>query len=210
MEQKIKITWLGHACFLLEVEHFRVVIDPYIDNMIPGLPKMRVEAHAIYCSHEHEDHCATQVVALQKSTQANPFMIEIIDSFHDKDQGKKRGKNRITIFRYNDLKIVHFGDQGCMPTQQQLDQLRGADAVMIPVGGYFTIDALEAKAIITSIQPKVTIPMHYRNDDFGFPLISRLDPYLELVDDCVNYSGPSLEISRTNQKQTALLQLKTN
>lgn len=50
----MNITWLGHACFLLEQDGYRVVTDPY--TRVPGYPPLSVEANALYCSHEHFDH----------------------------------------------------------------------------------------------------------------------------------------------------------
>lgn len=207
MKNAVQITWLGHSCFLLEAEDYRIVADPYADLMVPGLGKLEIAAHEITCSHEHEDHCAKQVVTLLKKTQERPFTITTLESYHDHEQGEKRGKNRITIFIYKDLKIVHFGDQGCLPTVEQCNQLKNADVVMIPVGGFYTIDAREAKQIIDAIQPKVVIPMHYRSDTFGFDQIAKLDEFLKMTDNSKQYLTPTIKINKDIEKQTALLSL---
>ena len=53
---------------------------------------------------------------------------------------------------------------------------------MLPVGGYFTIDAAEARQIMDQLQPSVTVPIHYRDGAIGFDVLSTLDEFLALVD----------------------------
>ena len=60
------------------------------------------------------------------------------------------------------LKVVHMGDQGCMPDETVMQAILDADVMMIPVGGFYTIDAKGAKAIIEQARPKCVIPMHYK------------------------------------------------
>jgi len=46
-------------------------------------------------------------------------------------------------------------------TDEQLEKIDGVDVLMIPVGGEFTIDSTAAQKIISQIEPKIVIPMHY-------------------------------------------------
>ena len=52
----MKLTWLGHACFLLEEQGYRIVLDPY--EGVAGYPPLHTAAHAVFCSHHHFDHDA--------------------------------------------------------------------------------------------------------------------------------------------------------
>ena len=58
----MKLTWLGHACFLLEEDGYRIVLDPYTG--VAGYPPLHIQAHAVFCSHGHFDHHATDCVEL--------------------------------------------------------------------------------------------------------------------------------------------------
>ena len=90
----------------------------------------------------------------------------------------------------------------------QIEQLKGLDAVMIPVGGFYTIDATQAKVLIDQIQPRVTIPMHYRGADFGYDVIGTLDEFTNLCDCVVEYAGNSIELNGEMLQQVAVLKLK--
>ena len=69
-----------------------------------------------------------------------------------------------------------------MLTQKQIDEIGHPDLLMLPVGGYFTIDAAEARQIMDQLQPSVTVPIHYRDGTIGFDVLSTLDEFLALVD----------------------------
>ena len=56
----MKLTWLGHACFLLEQDGYRLVIDPYTE--VVGHSDIQTEAHQVLCSHQHFDHNAGRVL----------------------------------------------------------------------------------------------------------------------------------------------------
>ena len=44
------------------------------------------------------------------------------------------------------------------------------DILLLPVGGFFTIDASEAARIVEDLKPRVTIPMHFKTDKCAFPI----------------------------------------
>ncbi len=175
MEQ-VKITYWGHACFCLESEGFRVVLDPYTDHMIPGLPPLRLEAEAVYCSHCHDDHNFTQAVSLAAPAEP-PYSLTELMVPHDHANGAHRGMNTIRMFSFGDLKIAHLGDIGRPLTEEEGKLLQNPDCLLIPVGGYYTIDPLEASEIIKVLNPRVVIPMHYRTAHTGFSEVAPLEEF---------------------------------
>lgn len=207
MSDTMKITWLGHSCFLVESQGFRVVMDPYEDGYVPGLAPLRQEAEMVLCSHEHGDHNARSVITL-KEGKACPFRIETIDTFHDDQQGALRGRDVIHILDDGQFKIAHLGDLGCALTREQQEKLSGLDLVMIPVGGFYTIGPAQAKEVISQIKPRITVPMHYRSQDFGFDVLGELKDYTDLCSDVVYYDTNSLELTKDMPVQTAVLKLK--
>lgn len=202
----MKITWYGHSCFSLESGHETIVLDPFHPNMVPGLTLNEIKANRVFCSHEHEDHNHRASVLL-KPLKTTVFDVSFLPTFHDDHHGERRGKNNITILSAEGIRVAHFGDLGCPLTKEQVDVLRGVDAVMIPVGGHYTIDAITAKAICDQIHPRIIIPMHYKGTNFGFPVLAGVEEFTKLFDSHQIYSHPTnqLELSPVMPKQVALL-----
>ena len=173
MEQ-VKIEYFGHSCFRLSGCGQRVVLDPYADGSVPGCPKLRLDAEFVYCSHGHHDHNATDCVKLRDGG-APRFGLAELETDHDDAGGTKRGKNIVRIFDFGGVRIAHFGDLGRPLTARETDALQGLDCALIPVGGYYTIDARQAAAIAADIRPRMVIPMHYRTEKTGFDVIADID-----------------------------------
>ena len=174
----MKIEYLGHACFKIYCVDGELVIDPYKDGSVDGLPPLRVEADEVICTHGHADHSGTECVTLS----GNDRHIEVtpIASWHDDQQGKLRGPNTMYIIESEEYKIAHLGDLGCPLNDEQKQLLQNLDALMIPVGGYFTIDAKQAKGIVDELKPACVIPMHYRGENFGYEVLAPVEDFLEL------------------------------
>ena len=199
----MKITWHGHSCFSVEAEGYTVVFDPYADGSVPGYSPLRLAADAVYRSHGHADHSAAHVVTL--SARGCPLSVEKLPTFHDEKHGLLRGKNTVHILSAEGLRIAHLGDLGHMPKGKTLDALRGLDAVMIPVGGYYTIDAATAKALVDEIKPRVVLPMHFRWADKGYDVITELSAYTALCENFISYDENTLELTAATSAQTAAL-----
>ncbi len=202
----MKITWIGHSCFKIEKNGFTLIIDPYSDGSVPGLLPIREKANMVLCSHEHGDHNGRDTVVLEESAE-NPFTIEVLNTYHDDVSGAKRGINKIFIINDGENKIAHMGDLGCELEYSQKERLKSLDAVMIPVGGFFTIDGLQAVKIIKELNPKMVIPMHFRNDlyNFGYDVIGTVESFTENMDSVVEVSGSEIETSDKHNAQTIVL-----
>ena len=174
------IKWIGHSCFKIEEDDFSVVLDPYADGMIPGLLPVREEANMVVSSHEHDDHNARENVSLMNFCESQKIRTEIINTYHDEVKGRKRGPNYITILYTQKERIAHLGDLGCELEEDQKEKLKGLDALLIPIGGYYTIDSDAAHKLVEELNPRIVIPMHYRDDGFGFDVISTKDRFIEL------------------------------
>ena len=159
------ITWLGHSCFVLESGGFRVLLDPYRE--VQGLSDIEAEADAVYCSHDHFDHGWTENVRLT-SGKENPFTVREISTFHDDQGGALRGSNMVRTFTAEGLTVAHLGDLGHQLSASQLAEIGRCEAILIPVGGFYTIDAAQAKQAADAIGAGVVIPMHYRKGPVGF------------------------------------------
>ena len=179
----MKLEWIGHACFRLTAEDGTVVItDPYDESV--GIEMLPLAADLITMSHEHHDHNETRMLVgrplIARGTQeaaVGGVMSRAAASWHDDAQGLRRGPNAIRIFAIDGLKVVHMGDQGCMPDEEALAAIADADVMMIPAGGTYTVDAQGAKAILLRAKPKCAIPMHVKTKHCPYP-ITPVAPFL--------------------------------
>ena len=192
----MNITWLGHSCFLVESGGWRVVLDPYYVETYPAL---HVNADEVLCSHSHRDHAFLEAVTLSGRDRAeSPFAVETVSTFHDEKDGALRGENNFHILRAEGLTVVHCGDLGHELSEKPLKKIKGCDALLIPVGGYYTIDALTAKKVAAAAAPRVLVPMHYRFGAHGYPEIGTLDEFLALCEakDIRRLDGNSFELTK--------------
>ncbi len=162
-------TCIGHAKFLIELENgMRIVTDPYDETC--GYPVTPVPADVVLVSHGHHDHNAVQTIpgSFRVIDQAGEYdlgdgvSVISVEAFHDEAKGSKRGKTLLFSLRAEGLNSVHLGDLGHLPTKEQCAKLGSVDVLMIPVGGFFTIDAAAAKETAAMLQARVVLPMHYR------------------------------------------------
>ncbi|MCC8164199.1 MAG: MBL fold metallo-hydrolase [Lachnospiraceae bacterium] len=205
----MKITWIGHSCFKIEKEDYAIVVDPYEDGSVPGLKPVRENADLVLCSHEHADHNFRGGVTLSGRTKM-PFSIEKVSTWHDEVKGAKRGNNQIFIIDDGENRIAHLGDLGCELMPDQLQKLRNLDAVMIPVGGFYTIDARQAAELVRRLKPRIVIPMHYRSDrdQYGYDVIGTVDEFTELMDSVTTIPGSEIETASALRAQVVVLQPK--
>lgn len=178
MEQ-VKVAYLGHACFALESDGYRAVIDPYKDGMVDGLPALYVEANAVYGSHGHADHNWFDAVTIVGTDKAAPYALSEFETPHDDQGGKLRGMNLVRIFDFHGLRVAHLGDLGDFPEENVLAALKGVDCLLIPVGGTYTIDPEMAKKVVDAVNPRVCVPMHYRTDCTGFDVLAHLKDFIK-------------------------------
>lgn len=166
------IIWRGQSCFEIIAsqkagEQVKIVIDPFSEDIGLKLPK--TEADILLVSHEHHDHNNIKGVGGEPFLIQGPgeyerkdIFIQGIPSFHDEKEGKERGLNTIYTIETEEMRLCHLGDLGQKElTPEQLEKIGDIDILMVPVGGTYTIDVKGAAKIISQIEPRVAIPMHY-------------------------------------------------
>ena len=166
------IIWHGQSLFEITTSRGKnnqvnIVIDPFSQEVGLRLPKL--EPNIVLSTHEHYDHNNVKAVGGNYFLIEGPGEYEIreifiqgIPAFHDDLQGKERGKTTIFTIEAEELRLCHLGDLGQKElTPDQLEKIGEIDILMIPVGGNYTISGKEAVKIMSQIEPKIIIPMHY-------------------------------------------------
>lgn len=174
----MKIKWLGHASFLITSDSgVRIITDPYEPNDKLLYGAIDESADIATVSHDHSDH--GNVAAVKGAPQVVKGDAEIksikfrgIATFHDSNGGKERGSNTIFCFEVDGVKVCHLGDLGHELTAEQAAQAGAVDVLLLPVGGFYTIDAAVAGRVVEQLKPRVVIPMHFKNSKCNFPIAS--------------------------------------
>ncbi len=170
----MEILPLGHASFKLRGKFATVVTDPYDEKEMGIKYPKHIEADILTISHNHFDHNAKGLIG------GSPFVVEGageyeikgvsvigVGSFHDDKNGEERGKNTMYRIEIDGIRLLHLGDLGHVLSSAQVDVVDGVDVLFIPVGGVYTIDAEKAAQVISDIEPRIVIPMHYGTDTYN-------------------------------------------
>lgn len=197
----MKIKWLGHSCFLLtSASGVRLVVDPF--NETVGYKVPSVEADIVATSHDHHDHNYVQAIKgnfrhINKPGRYSENGIEIlgISTFHDEAKGTKRGQNTVFKFTVDGVNICHCGDLGHVLSAEQAKELGPVDVLLVPVGGFYTIDPDEAAAVVKVLQPVVTIPMHFKTPVVDFPIVG-VDKFLAKMGGGKELGKQELELTK--------------
>ncbi|MDD1753081.1 MAG: MBL fold metallo-hydrolase [Methanotrichaceae archaeon] len=193
----MKISWLGHSCFILQSSAgIKVLTDPFDEEV--GYPLPNVEADIVLVSHDHHDHNNAKIVkghplVIKRPGTHEAFGMNIkgVKTYHDENEGKLRGTNTIFCFSLDNVRVCHLGDLGHVLGADEIKAIGPVDLLLIPVGAIYTLDAIAAQEVVMQIRPHVAVPMHYYTTALRF----KLDPVDKFLQGC-SFDGPqdSLEL----------------
>lgn len=219
----MQITWVGHSCFKIQTksknstlnpQEVTIITDPF-DASWTGTKMPKVQADIVTISHGHGDHANLSAI------KGEPFIIDSVGeyevknnfitgvkSFHDKNEGKDRGENIIYVIEAEDLRLAHLGDLGHKLTDKQLEFVKDVDILFVPIGGTYTIDAKEAVEVISQVEPRIIIPMHYKTKGIKIKL-DGIDKFCKEIGVC-EQPVDKLKISKKDlpQEKTNVILMK--
>ncbi|MDD4253823.1 MAG: metal-dependent hydrolase [Methanofollis sp.] len=189
----MKITWPGHACFLLEGSK-SVLIDPFV----PSGP-IRAAPDIVAVTHGHADHLGEAVrfgkptVAMneiakylrEQGVPAEPMNIggtievegvsfTMTPALHSSwleaaGGGYYGGVAAGFVVRMDGVSVYHAGDTGLFSDMKLVHDLYHPDVALLPVGGRYTMGPEEAMLAAEFVGAPTVIPMHYNS----FPVIEQ-------------------------------------
>jgi L-ascorbate metabolism protein UlaG (beta-lactamase superfamily) len=189
------LTWYGHSCFMLEsAKGARIMMDPVPTN-IGYLPPADLHANAVTISHEHPDHVNLSLLQgkprvirgltadkkgwIRIKEKVRDISVRSVGVYHDAKRGAASSLTTVFIFETGGVRIAHLGDLGHALTDQQISAIGSVDVVLVPVGGFTTLDAQQATHVLDQIRPRLlAIPMHYKTDVVTIKDLAPVDPFL--------------------------------
>ncbi|MBN1493712.1 MAG: MBL fold metallo-hydrolase [Candidatus Omnitrophica bacterium] len=173
-----KITWLGHASFLIDVEKV-IYIDPW------KVKSRSKKADMILISHAHYDHYSVddiKKIAAKDTTIIGPAdcVWDGVGTHFVMKPGDTKTIDGVTITAipaYNTNKAFHQKQNGWLGFMIEtaegsvyyagdtdcIDEMKGLapDVALLPVGGTYTMNAEDAVRAAKLINAAVIIPYHY-------------------------------------------------
>jgi len=180
----MKIKWLGHATLLITSETgTKIITDPYVTGGDLSYGEIKESADIVTVSHEHFDHANVAAIGgnpevVRETAEIKGMKFDGISTHHDEAGGSRRGNNTIICFEVDEMRVCHLGDLGHTLSDKQVTEVGKVDILIVPVGGFFTIDAKAASQVCEQLAPRVIIPMHYKNDRCSFP-IAGVDEFIQ-------------------------------
>ena len=174
----MKVKWLGHASFLITSDKgTRIITDPYQTGGALKYAEVKEPADVVTVSHEHFDHNKVDGIPGKPQVYKGGAPLEVkgvkftgVATYHDENKGKDRGPNTITCMEMDGMRLCHLGDLGHTLSPSEVAQIGRVDVLLIPVGGFYTINAAVATEVAGKLKAKVVIPMHFKNDRCAFPV----------------------------------------
>lgn len=196
-----KVQFLAQACFLITSSTgLKVITDPYATSDRLTYSPITETADIVTVSHEHSDH--NNVAAVQGQPEVvkgigvknvKGIAFKGITSYHDESSGKQRGANTIFCFSVDGIRFCHLGDLGHQLDSVQIAEIGQVDVLLIPVGGFYTVDAKAATEICNELKPRIAIPMHYKTPKTAGLTLAGVEDFLQGKDKVKKLVGSVFE-----------------
>ena len=169
---QVRITYVGHATFLLESPQLVRIATDYNDYVKPALLPDIVTMNHAHATHytDHPDPGIKYVLrgwaedekpARIDMTYKDVRVRNVPTNIRRWDGGTEKNGNSIFIFETANLCIVHLGHLHHTLTQQQLNEIGRPDVVLVPVDGNYTLDLDGMMEVVHALKAQLIIPMHY-------------------------------------------------
>jgi L-ascorbate metabolism protein UlaG (beta-lactamase superfamily) len=170
------LQYFGHNFFQITTDKgTKIVTDP----LAPGMyPTPSLAPHAMTIGREHPNHNYVQLAQgnplilrglaangtewNRVRTKVREVSISNIPIYQNGVMGAIKGS--AFLFELETLCIVHLGDLSHTLTPEQLQQIGRVDVALVPISGVYTMGPETAREVLQQLQPKIAIPMHYRNN----------------------------------------------
>lgn len=215
----MEIAYVGHSCFRIRGrDATSIVTDPFPPSH--GYSMGRVNAAIVTISHDQPCHNYMQGVSGSPRVVNGPGEYEIADVLVTGVQTRQRERskngsavpgrpNTAYVLDFDDMRLCHLGDLGHKLTDDQIEALGSIDVLLVPVGGEETIGAGHAAEVVSQLEPKVVVPMHYQIEGTGSDSLESLDRFIREMGGKSFTPQPKLSVTKsalTSEVQIVVLE----
>lgn len=208
MTHPATVTWYGHSNMLLTCGGVRVLVDPFFEgNRLAPDWKTIPRPDVIAVTHDHGDHLG-QTVDIARATGAvvacivelagwveaqgvapdrvvgwnmggsvriGELGLAMTPAFHSAERGSPVG---FVLELPGGPVVYHAGDTCLFGDMALIGEHFSPDVAMLPVGGRYTMDGVQAARACALLGTPTAIPMHYGTFDV---LDSSADAFVEAL-----------------------------
>lgn len=191
------LKYYGHSAFEVNVDDKKILIDPFLSNPLSPVTAEEISnVDLVILTHGHMDHIGDAVKILKNNKNAKvigifelanhvaeqigdssravggnmggPMLVDglkiaLVPAVHSSPIGSPTG----VVIKSSEGTVYHAGDTGLTMDMALVGEIYKPDIALLPIGGHFTMDPVEAAKAVELIKPKVAIPMHYKT----FPVL---------------------------------------
>ncbi len=214
--------YYGHACFLLDDGTTKILVDPFLTgNPQASISEKDVEADYILITHAHGDHLG-DAASIAFRTDATCIGIPEITDFGGQ-RVKAIGMNlggtvklpfgfvrMVPAFHSSGIgggiacgyvigvggKVVYYaGDTALFSDMKLIGERDKIDYAILPIGGHYTMDPVDAAKAVSFLDAANVIPLHYDTWDVIKQNAEDLIKLVEFAKVHIVKPGQSLELT---------------
>jgi L-ascorbate metabolism protein UlaG (beta-lactamase superfamily) len=215
----MNVIWHGFSCFKIQEQgqgkEVAVVTDPFSPEDGKKLSRA-LTADVVTVSHDHARHNNVMAVGGEPFVIDGPGEFEVKDVFvtgvptyHDMVDGKEKGTNTMYYITVGDVHIVHLGDLKHPLEEKHMEEFHNIDILFVPVGGGDVLNAKQAAEVVSQLEPRIIVPMHYKTGGFG-EKFDGVEPFLKAMGMSKPEVLPKLKLSAKElpQEETRIILLE--
>ena len=163
----MRITFLGHAAFLIQNAGVKIVTDPYSSEI--GYLPVDQRADFVTLSHDNPKwhSCLDDVKGdfeivnglelTERCVQRGAVRFGAVKAFEQPNQGE----NAMIWTEIEGVRVLHMGDCGVLPDDETLEKCGRVDILLALAGGFPTLNLDDTMILIEKLAPRIVIPMHF-------------------------------------------------
>ncbi len=168
---QVRLTFVGHATFLIESPHGVTIATDYNDYVRPDIVPEIVTMNRAHDTHYTDNPPAGIAYVLRgwgpegepphHELTVDDVWIRNVPTNIRMGSATRYDGNSIFVFEVAGLCIAHLGHLHHLLTQDHLEALGRVDVVLAPVDGSYTLDIEGMLETLKAINAPLVIPMHY-------------------------------------------------